>query len=291
MNYPSFLSPHVFPADWPLLGNIRWYGVMYLVAVVITYYFLRARIKKGTLAIPLENKGGLYDLLFFLVVGLIVGARLGFFIFYHPDAFIFYPWEIIGIHIREGQFAYFGFDGMSYHGGMLGVIASVILFARTFKYDFYSIADAAAVSVPLGLFFGRMGNFLNAELYGRETTFFLGMKFPRYDAVGGFQQWLAIPAEMRPFTQPRHPSQLYEAFLEGILLFMILFIASKMKLRRGIVFWLYITFYGLFRFLVEFVRDPNEWRLGWLTAGMAYSFPMFLLGVGMIAFIKTRKSL
>ncbi|MBI4977462.1 MAG: prolipoprotein diacylglyceryl transferase [Spirochaetes bacterium] len=299
MKYPEFLSPHVFPPAWPVLGNIRWYGVMYLAGIVVGYFLMKYFIKKGSLKIPLEEKGGLYDFLFYVVIGIIAGARLGFFIFYHPAAFITAPWEIIGLHFDP---FYFGFDGMSYHGGMIGLIIAVALFAKRFGYRFYDIADCAAIAVPFGLFFGRMGNFINAELYGRETSGVFGMRFPIYER--GYAWWASLAPADRPYTNPRFPSQLYEAALEGLLLFLILFIAYKLKVKRGITFWLYITCYGLFRFLVEFVREPNEWAIGFqngmhfiqgqatlqqftgfmFTAGMAYSLPMAIIGIIFIVY-------
>lgn len=307
MIYPEFLTPFVFPHEIPVLGMIRWYGLMYLIGILLWFFLMKRKINKGELNMSIEDKGGLYDLTFAVLLGIIIGARLGYFIFYSPETFINAPLEVLGMHFNaEGGFSHFGFMGMSYHGGMLGVVVGIVLYARKNGFKFWDLTDNIILPAPLGLFFGRLGNFINAELYGKVSESFpLAIRFPKYGSFGGHLNWLRAfitcqnqnpkPEECVDifYTLPRHPSQLYEALLEGLALFGLMLIADKIKksmphLKPGIVVWTFIGGYGLFRTLVEFVRDhtTNSWQIfGWLTAGMAYSIPMFIISAAMIGYI------
>ncbi|MEI0565958.1 prolipoprotein diacylglyceryl transferase [Brachyspira pulli] len=294
MTYPEFFTPYVFPPSIPILGAIRWYGLMYIVGILTSCIILYFVKKRGWIKFNLDEKnGGIYDMVFYAAVGAIVGARIGYFLFYSPKSFLT-PWEIIGINLDNG-FTFTGFAGMSFHGGFIGMFIALFIFSKKYKYDFYNITDNGTLPASLCLFFGRIGNFMNAELYGRVTDSFLGMKFPLYDAVGGYERWASMFPAIRPYTELRHPSQLYEAFLEGIVLalvsFLIGYLSEKNKnIRPGTRLWVWIFLYGLFRTLIEqFARDITEWTVGPITAGAIYSMPMMLIGIVMLVYIYTRK--
>ena len=294
MIYPKFFTPFVFPPSIPILGAVRWYGLMYIVGIVsscIILYFIK---KRGWIKFnPDEKNGGIYDMVFYAAVGAIVGARIGYFIFYSPQSFLT-PWEILGINLDNG-FTFTGFAGMSFHGGFIVMFIALFIFSKRYKYDFYTITDNATLPCSLCLFFGRIGNFMNAELYGRVTDSFLAMKFPLYEAVGGYERWAAMLPAIRPYTEPRHPSQIYEALLEGLVLalvsFLIGYLSEKNKnIRKGTRLWVWILLYGLFRTLIEqFARDVTEWTIGPITAGAIYSVPMVIVGIVMLIYIYTRK--
>ena len=201
------------------------------------------------------------DLIAYGVMGVILGGRIGYMLFYSADRWMADPTLLL--RIWEG--------GMSFHGGLLGVTAVIFLYSRANKIKFLSLADFVAPLVPAGLFFGRLGNFVNQELYGRATDVPWAMIFP------------ADPSRL-----PRHPSQLYEAFLEGILLFIIVHIFARRPRSSGQVAGIFLVFYGFFRFLVEFVRQPDAQFLNkqallpmfdWMTRGQLLCIPMILLGL------------
>lgn len=295
MIYPEFFTPFVFPPSIPVLGAVRWYGLMYIVGILSSCIILYFVQKRGWIKFNLDDKnGGIYDMVFYAAVGAIAGARIGYFIFYSPKSFIT-PWEIIGINLDNG-FNFIGFAGMSFHGGFIGMFISLFVFAKKYKYDFYTITDNATLPASLCLFFGRIGNFMNAELYGRVTDSIFAMKFPLYDAAGGYERWAEIMPAVRPYTEPRHPSQIYEALLEGLVLalvsYMIGYLSEKNKnIRPGTRLWCWIILYGLFRTLVEqFARDITEWTIGPITAGAVYSFPMIIIGIVMLIYIYSRKN-
>jgi phosphatidylglycerol:prolipoprotein diacylglycerol transferase len=180
---------------------------------------------------------------------------------------------------------------MSFHGGLAGVFVAILIFTRRHHYKFSHIGDWLVLPAPLGLFAGRMGNFFNAELYGTQTTGILGMRFPMYDKVGGYERWAAMPSALRPYTEPRHASQLYEALLEGLVLFAILQWIKRYNPKRGVLAWSFVAGYGIFRFVVEFWREPSiAWSLGWFTSGMAYSLPMFLVGAAIAIHLQRTSS-
>ena len=195
------------------------------------------------------------------MLGVILGGRIGYMLFYSADRWMADPTLLL--RIWEG--------GMSFHGGLLGVTAVIFLYSRANKIKFLSLADFVAPLVPAGLFFGRLGNFVNQELYGRVTDVSWAMIFPA-----------------DPLRLPRHPSQLYEAFLEGILLFIIVHIFARRPRSSGQVAGIFLVFYGFFRFLVEFVRQPDAQFLNkqallpmfdWMTRGQLLCIPMILLGL------------
>lgn len=235
--------------------QIRWYGLMYLVAFALVLLLGRYRIAKQT-----EfgwQKAELDDALFYGVLGVVLGGRLGYVLFYQFNYFLDHPIEIF----------YVWHGGMSFHGGMLGVITAMWLFARKTNKTWLEVTDFIAPLVPLGLGAGRLGNFINGELWGRSTDVPWGMIFPRVDNVA------------------RHPSQLYEMFLEGVALFIIIWLFSSKRRPVGAVSGLFLICYGIFRFLAEYTREPDDF-IGLLALGLSMgqwlSLPMIFVGVFLI---------
>jgi len=267
------LPEHLNPAAFRL-GPItaRWYGIMYIVAFAIVYFLARRRIRTEKLNISFET---VQDFFPWAIVGLLLGARLG-------DVFI-YDWAYFQNHLSQiflpfdiqNHWQYIGIYGMSYFGGLIGLIIIFIIFARLKLPlldkerawgEVLSFSDLFVPAVPLAYAFGRLGNFLNGELYGRITTKPWGMYFP-LDILG----------------QLRHPSQLYEMFLEGILLFVILWPLRKYKFTVGRLTAFYLIGYGLARFIAEFFRQPdNNWFFFSLTIGQWFSVGIIVVGIFLI---------
>ena len=243
---------------------IHWYGLMYLLAFALVYGLGRYRISQGKGGMMTAR--GLEDLIFYSVLGVVVGGRLGYVLFYKPGYYLSNPIEIF--YLWQG--------GMAFHGGLLGVIVVMLLFARKHKTSFFTVADFIAPLIPLGLGAGRLGNFINGELWGRPTDVPWAMVFP------GSGDGLA-----------RHPSQLYELGLEGLVLFVILWWFSSKPRPTGQVSALFLMGYGGFRFLVEFTREPDNF-LGLLAGGMSMgqwlSLPMFIAGAVLFAVTAKRSS-
>lgn len=235
--------------------GIHWYGLMYLTGFVAFLLLGKWQINHRTWY--RWNISMLDDALFFGALGVIIGGRLGYVLFYQLDYFIAHPSEIFAVW--QG--------GMSFHGGFLGVLAAMWLFGRKYQLSWLSIMDFVAPLVPIGLGAGRMGNFINAELWGRVTNSSFGMVFPNVDDV------------------LRHPSQLYEFALEGIVLFLILWIYAAKPRAKGTISAMFLIFYGSFRFLVEFTREPDDY-LGLLSLGLSMgqwlSLPMIIAGLIML---------
>ncbi|VAW76853.1 Prolipoprotein diacylglyceryl transferase [hydrothermal vent metagenome] len=231
---------------------IHWYGMMYLIGFLAVWWLgtMRAR-KPGSGWKPEE----ISDMLFYGALGVILGGRIGYVLFYNFGLFVDDPLMIL--RIWQG--------GMSFHGGMLGVFFAMWLYGRKTGRTFYQVSDVFAPYVPIGLGAGRIGNFINLELWGRPTDLPWGMVFPSVDNI------------------PRHPSMLYEAFLEGLVLFLILWFYSAKPRARRAVSGMFMLFYGIFRFAVEFVRLPDEHigylAFNWVTMGHVLSAPMILFGI------------
>ncbi len=245
--YPQF-DPIIFQVG-PLA--IRWYGLMYLGGFLFGSFWIKRLAKGRNLEL---SKDRLSDLVFYAVLGVILGGRLGYVVFYNGAFFLEHPMKIFAVW--EG--------GMSFHGGLLGVGVSMSLFCHRFKYPVLALGDLVVAAVPIGLGLGRIGNFINAELWGRTTDVPWGMVFPHAGNL------------------PRHPSQLYEMLLEGVLLFLLIWLLHRLKTRTGVPFFSFFVFYGIFRFLVEFVREPDT-QLGYLwggaTMGQLLSLPMIIFGL------------
>jgi phosphatidylglycerol---prolipoprotein diacylglyceryl transferase len=234
--------------------QLRWYGLMYMLSFIIAFFAMRRSAKSRKLQLSTDD---LYDLLFYLILGVMIGGRLGYVLFYDLSSYIRDPLSIFAIW--QG--------GMSFHGGLIGMILTTLFICRKKGWNFWDIADLGATAAPIGLGLGRIGNFINGELYGRPTNVAWAMVFPE----GG--------------TMPRHPSQLYEAILEGLVLFVLLRWLYKKNLYHGTVFWALIGFYGLFRFLIEFVREPDAQiglDLGPFTRGQELTVPMLVVGMAMM---------
>jgi phosphatidylglycerol:prolipoprotein diacylglycerol transferase len=247
---------------------IRWYGLAYMAGILFGWLYGRYLLSRADFwngKPPMTVSQG-DDFLLWITLGIVVGGRLGFVLFYEPSYFWANPMEIPAVWN----------GGMSFHGGLLGVVIAVYLFARRNRINPLSLGDVASAATPFGLFFGRIANFINAEVVGRETDVPWAMAFP---GAGDF---------------PRHPSQLYEAALEGVVLFVILAIATwryKELTRPGTIFGLFLIFYGTFRSLVELVREPHLGHpldIGILTPGIVYSIPMILLGAWLIWRARTK---
>jgi len=242
--------------------KIHWYGIMYLFGFWGAWFLAVRRGKRDYVNFSNEQVS---DLLFYGVLGVILGGRIGYTLFYNLHQFLADPTVIF--RIWEG--------GMSFHGGLLGVICAMAIYGRIHKRPFFEIADFVAVVVPLGLGLGRVGNFINSELWGSPTNLPWAMIFPN------------DPAHL-----PRHPSMLYEAILEGPVLLAILWFFGNKPRPRMAMSGLFLLGYGCFRILVEQVRLPDApigyLYGGWLTEGMLLSFPMVLIGLGMMIFAYRR---
>jgi phosphatidylglycerol---prolipoprotein diacylglyceryl transferase len=245
-----------FPAIDPVIVQIgplalRWYGLMYLLGFVLAYLLIvhLSRLR----GLPLTREGAA-DLMFYCVIGVILGGRLGYVIFYNPQHFLSHPLEIFAVW--EG--------GMSFHGGLLGVIAAAVWTVHKKNLSLWLTGDILVAAAAPGLGLGRVGNFINGELWGRVTDVPWGMVFPGAGPV------------------PRHPSQLYQAFLEGLVLFVVLYMLHRRKVKAGVVFFSFFVLYGVFRFTVEFFREPDA-HLGLLwgtaTMGQMLSLPMVAVGI------------
>jgi phosphatidylglycerol:prolipoprotein diacylglycerol transferase len=207
----------------------RWYGLMYVIGFIAAYLLIGIQQKARRIGLQRDT---LQHLIFYIGPGLMVGARLGYILFYqfaHLHEYIYHPWEVIAVW----------HGGMSFHGGLIGAVFSVVLFCRRHHMPFWDVADTVVVTAPIGLALGRLGNFINGELYGRQTDVPWAMVFP------GAEQ------------MPRHPSQLYEALLEGVLLFIVLWKLKDRGFRPGAMVCCFLGGYGAFRFLAEAFRQPD----------------------------------
>jgi len=259
---PSHISPTLFS-----IGSfqLRYYSLMYLVAFAIVYLLFVYRIKRKEISLTAEI---FQDYLIWAMIGLIVGARFGYALFYNFSYYMSHPLEIILPFDFSNGVRFVGLSGMSYHGGLIGVALITIYFCRKHKINLWQFGDWLCAAVPLGYMFGRFGNFINGELWGRVTTVPWGMYFP-LDASQSL----------------RHPSQLYEALFEGLFLFIVLWMIRKRTPFTGFIVGLYIFGYGLVRFIIEFFREPDVqlgFVLGFNTMGQVLCTLMMLAGIAVI---------
>ena len=233
--------------------KVYWYGVMYLLAFLSAYLLARYRIKSEVL----WNTKHVDDLIFYGALGAVLGGRLGYLMFYNWPVFISNP--LTFFNFQNG--------GMSFHGGFLGVLLAMVIFNKKYQFTFFQTTDFIAPLIPLGLGFGRIGNYINGELWGRVTD----------------SSWGILAPDQSGLWEKRFPTQLYEAFLEGFVLFCILWLFSNKKPQVMATSSLFLIFYGIFRFIIEFVRAPDS-HIGylafdWLTMGQLLSIPMIFIGI------------
>ena len=307
INYPSWIHPEIFPGV-PFLGILRWYGLMYIFAFGTAYFILSKLRKEGELDSPGQTTTD-DDLFSFFGMGvlfLLLGARIFSALVYDTSGLYRQkPWLIFWPFNAAGQFT--GLAGMSFHGGVIGGLLGMVIWCLTHKRPLWKWVDAMAVAIPLGYTFGRIGNFLNGELYGRITTMPWGMIFPGAQRFSVSIPWvkefaekagLTIAENARLINLPRHPSQLYEAFFEGIVLFLIMWFLRKKKPFDGFMSGMFLIGYGVFRFVIEYFREPDA-DLGYrisvtdaptylnvsllnISTGQILCFLMIVAGIGLI---------
>lgn len=259
-----------FPSIDPILFQIgpfavRWYALAYVAGILLGWWY--AMKLNDQTAPPAVSHKAMDDVVVWAIFGVILGGRLGYVLFYKPEYYFFHPLEIP--QMWHG--------GMSFHGGMLGVIFSLWLFSRKHGITYFRLMDIAAAGVPFGLFFGRIANFINDELWGRVSDVPWAVMFPRGDYL------------------PRHPSQLYEAFLEGVVLFCVLYYFThftKVREKAGILSGIFLMGYGIARFLVEYVREPDDYLgylFGVITMGQLLCLPMIAIGAGLVIAARKRE--
>ncbi len=259
LNYPE-INPVAFEIG-PL--SVHWYGIAYLVSFIGVWRFAVWQTKRSWSPVKASQ---VEDLIFYGALGVVVGGRLGYVFFYQFSRFLEEPLWLF--KVWEG--------GMAFHGGLLGVIAALAIFAHRNQIRFLDLGDFIAPLAPIGLFLGRIANFVGGELWGRSTDGWWGMVFPR-----------------DPAGLPRHPSQLYEAFLEGLVIFVVLMWLARKQRAAGFLSGLFLVMYGCFRFLVEFAREPDahlqDLLFGWMTRGQTLCLPMILVGGLLILFAYRKK--
>ena len=257
IEFPKWIKP-VFLELGPV--QLRWYGLMYMISFVAGYFLLKRLVKLKKLALTTDD---LYDLLFFLILGVMIGGRIGYVLFYDFSSYIQRPIEVL--YIWQG--------GMSFHGGFIGVVLATLFLCWRRGWKFWEISDLVCAGFPIGLGLVRLGNFINGELYGRVTTLPWGVIFP----AGG--------------DMPRHPSQIYEAFFEGIVLFAILwFVRTRVRQPNGVLTGLFFIFYAIFRIVVENFREPDASLILGVTRGQFFSFFLIAIGLAFVIVARLRPS-
>jgi phosphatidylglycerol:prolipoprotein diacylglycerol transferase len=264
---PQNISPVLFEIGW---FKVQYYGLSYIAAFAMTYFLVLYRIKhEERFAF---NKDQINDITTYAILGLIIGARLGYVLFYNLAYYLQHPLEIFLPFSFSNGFRFTGISGMSYHGGLIGALLAVTWYIRKNKLEFWDAVDLYFTVVPLGYTFGRLGNFMNGELFGRVTTAPIGMVFPQ-----------------APDAALRHPSQLYEAFFEGIFLFFILWGIRNIKKPRGAMLAFYVIGYGTVRFFIEFFRQPDA-HIGFVVLSFSMGQILCVLmvagGIGLYLYLR-----
>ena len=273
LNYPE-ISPVALKVGFLA---IHWYGIMYLVGFVGGWGLLQFRIRHFKLNWTADQLG---DLVIYIVLGVVLGGRLGYVAFYNLPFYLAHPAQILATW--DG--------GMAFHGGLIGVAIAMLIYGRKYGRQFFEIADFVVPVVPIGLGTGRIGNFINGELWGKVAELPWTFKLPCADAR--FLRY--CNGITTGYSQPLHPSQLYECLLEGVVLFLVMWSFSSKPRPRMAVTGLFALLYGIFRFGVEFVRVPDAqlgylaW--GWLTMGQVLSVPLILIGILLLGIAYRRKS-
>jgi len=287
--FPVWLKPEIIPGL-----PIRWYGLMYVFAFATAFLLYRRQVKERNFPMTEDELSRLF---FWGILCLLLGARIFSTLVYEDgDYYIMRPWLIFW-PFRNGRFT--GFQGMSYHGGVIGGALSIIIYSKIKKFDYREIGDMYAASIPLGYAFGRLGNFINGELYGRITASPLGMVFPdgaisatnaNFALIRDGAEQMGLSAAAGPggsLNFPRHPSQLYEMLFEGIVLWAVIWFFRNRKPFKGFLLTLYLCGYGLVRFFIEYFREPDS-NLGYpiqLTPAAlppALSHPLLCFSTGQI---------
>jgi phosphatidylglycerol:prolipoprotein diacylglycerol transferase len=266
---PQHISPVIFQ-----IGSfkLQYYGLMYLVAFGITYGLVLYRLRhEPRFAVSREQVN---DLTTVIILGLMVGARLGYVVFYNLGYFLQHPLEVFLPFEFSDGITFTGISGMSYHGGVIGIIIAAWIYTRKNGLTLRDMADLYVPCIPLGYTFGRIGNFINGELYGRATTAPIGMLFP-----------------LAPDKLLRHPSQLYEAFFEGVFLFAVMWGIRRLRAPRGAMLGFYLMGYGLVRFFIEFYREPDA-HIGFVVSvfsmGQLLCAAMIAAGLVLVLGLKQR---
>lgn len=309
INFPKWIHPEIFPGI-PVLGLLRWYGLMYIFAFATAYLVLKRERKEGLLDTT-EQKATEDDIFSFITFGIIfllLGARIFSTLVYDTSGLYWKkPWLIFWPFDTETK-QFTGLAGMSYHGGFIGGLIGMIVWCVIHKRPVWKWIDAMVVAIPLGYTFGRLGNFMNGELYGRITTVPWGMVFPRAERFSYSINWvqdfaaacgMTVAEGTKLVNLPRHPSQLYEALFEGLLLWTVLWTLRKHKPFDGFLAGCYTIGYGLVRFVIEYFREPDA-DLGYrisrdgsdaiyintsllnISTGQILCFLMILGGIGII---------
>ncbi|CAM4246041.1 prolipoprotein diacylglyceryl transferase [Treponema peruense] len=309
INFPKWIHPEIFPGV-PVLGLLRWYGLMYIFAFATAYLVLKRERKEGLLDTT-EQKATEDDIFSFITFGIIfllLGARIFSTLVYDTSGLYWKkPWLIFWPFDTETK-QFTGLAGMSYHGGFIGGLIGMIVWCITHKRPVWKWIDAMVVAIPLGYTFGRLGNFMNGELYGRITTVPWGIVFPRAERFSYSINWvqdfaaacgMTVAEGTKLVNLPRHPSQLYEALFEGLLLWTVLWTLRKHKPFDGFLAGCYTIGYGLVRFVIEYFREPDA-DLGYrisrdgsdaiyintsllnISTGQILCFLMILGGIGII---------
>ncbi len=252
--YPTWIKPEIIPG-LPL----RWYGLMYLIAFGIAYLLFMRQVKERRLRWSEDDISGLF---FWAILGLLIGARIFATIVYDTSGvYLQKPWLVFW-PFRDGRFV--GLQGMSYHGGVIGATTAIIVYARLKRMGVREVGDLMTAAIPLGYTFGRLGNFANGELYGRVTASPIGMIFPNAERFPTNLPWVRAIAEQAgvaisgaSVNLPRHPSQLYEALFEGLVLWLAVWFLRQRKPFKGFIIGAYMVGYGAFRFVIEYFREPD----------------------------------
>ena len=259
--YPSWIHPQIVP-----FLPVRWYGLMYLLAFAVAYLLFRYQLREQSVK---PEKDVVLDMFFWGIVGLLVGARAFAVTIYDSTGYYLqHPLQIIlPFSIVDGRIRMTGIAGMSYHGGLVGATIAIITFLKVKKLDVLDWGDMLVSGIPLGYTFGRLGNFINAELYGRITHVPWGMVFPRAESFPATEPWVRDFASSVGISisggglvnLPRHPSQLYEALFEGLVLWLVIwFIVRPRRPYKGFVICCYMIGYGVIRFFIEYARQPDK---------------------------------
>ena len=264
-NWWQHLPQHISPVIFQIGSfKLQYYGLMYIVAFGITYFLVLYRLRREE-RFEKITQPQINDLTTFAILGLMIGARLGYVVFYNLSYFLKHPLEIFLPFEFSNGITFTGISGMSYHGGLIGALLAVGIYVRRNSLALRDVLDLFLPAIPLGYTFGRLGNFINGELYGRITTAPIGMYFP-----------------LSPEKSLRHPSQLYEAFFEGLFLFAVMWSIRKVRAPRGAMLAFYLIGYGLVRFCIEFYREPDAhigFVVGLFSMGQVLCAGMIAAGV------------